>query len=87
MMATLSRFISKSGERGMPFYKMLRKTDGFQWDKQADTTFKELKDYLKHIPPLKPPNREDDLLLYVAATDEVVSTDLTVERTSEAGTA
>jgi hypothetical protein len=32
MMAALSRFISKSGERGMPFYKLLHKVDGFQWD-------------------------------------------------------
>jgi hypothetical protein len=30
MMAALSRFISKLGEWGMPFYKLLRKADGFQ---------------------------------------------------------
>jgi hypothetical protein len=29
MTATLSRFISKLRERGMPFYKLLRKADGF----------------------------------------------------------
>jgi hypothetical protein len=29
MMAALSRFISKLGERGMPFYRLLRKTYGF----------------------------------------------------------
>jgi hypothetical protein len=29
MMTTLSRFISKLGERGMPFYWLLRKVDGF----------------------------------------------------------
>jgi hypothetical protein len=29
MMAALSRFISKLGERGMPFYKLLQKADGF----------------------------------------------------------
>jgi hypothetical protein len=32
MMAALSRFISKLGERGMPFYRLLHKHDGFQWD-------------------------------------------------------
>jgi hypothetical protein len=32
MMATLSRFISMLGERGIPFYKLLQKVDGFQWD-------------------------------------------------------
>jgi hypothetical protein len=30
MMAALSRFISKLGERGMPFYKLLCKADEFQ---------------------------------------------------------
>jgi hypothetical protein len=30
MMAALSRFISKLGERGMPLYRLLRKVDGFQ---------------------------------------------------------
>jgi hypothetical protein len=31
MMAALGRFISKLGEHVMPFYKLLRKEDGFQW--------------------------------------------------------
>jgi hypothetical protein len=48
-MVALSRFISKSGERGMPFYKLLRKGEGFQWDDQALTTFIELKQYLKSL--------------------------------------
>jgi hypothetical protein len=45
-MAALSRLISKLGERGMPFYKLLRKADGFQWDDQAAVMFIELKQYL-----------------------------------------
>ena len=28
-LATLSRFISRLGERGMPLYKLLKKTDAF----------------------------------------------------------
>jgi hypothetical protein len=31
------------GERGMPFYKLLRKADGFQWDDQVTMAFIELK--------------------------------------------
>ena len=30
-MAVLSRFTSRLGERGMPFFKLLKKTDNFQW--------------------------------------------------------
>jgi hypothetical protein len=80
MMATLSRFISKLGECGMPLYRLLRKVDGFEWDDQAAAAFVELKQYLKSFPTLVPPKPNDLLLLYVAATDAVVSTVITVER-------
>jgi hypothetical protein len=80
MMTALSRFISKLGERDMPFYKLLRKADDFQWDEQATTAFIKLKQYLKALPTLVPPKPDDVLLLYVAATDTVVSTIIEVER-------
>jgi hypothetical protein len=85
MMAALNRFISKLREHGMPFYRLLHKADGFQWDDQAATAFVELKKYLKSLPTLVPPKPDDILLLYVAATDAVVSTVITIER-SEAVT-
>jgi hypothetical protein len=79
MMAAHSRFISKLGERGMPFYRLLRKADGFQWDDQSAAAFVELKKYLKSLPTLVPPKLDDVLLLYMAATDVVVSTVITIE--------
>jgi hypothetical protein len=79
MMAALNRFILKLGECGIPFYKLLRKADGFQWDDQEAAAFIELKQYLKSLPTLVPPKPEDVLLLYVTATDVVVSTIITVE--------
>jgi hypothetical protein len=80
MMVALSRFISKLDERGMPFYKLLRKTDGFQWDDQVAAAFVQFKQYLKLLPTLVPPWPEDVLLLYVAATNAVVSTLISMER-------
>jgi hypothetical protein len=80
MMAALSRFISKLGERGMPFYRLLCKVDGFQWDDQAVAVFVDLKQYLKSLPTLVPPKSDGVLLLYVATTDNVVSTIITIER-------
>jgi hypothetical protein len=80
MMTTLSRFISKLGECGMPFYRLLRKADGFQWDDQAATAFVELNQYLKSLLTLVPPKPDDLLLLYVAATDAVVCTVIIIER-------
>jgi hypothetical protein len=80
MMIALSRFISKLGECGMPFYKLLHKMDGFQWDDQATGAFIDLKQYLKSLPTLVPPKPDDVLLLYVAAINTVVSTVIAVEQ-------
>jgi hypothetical protein len=55
MMAALSRFISKLGEYGMSFYKLLRKAGEFQWDDQAAAAFVQLKQYMKLLPTLVPP--------------------------------
>jgi hypothetical protein len=59
MMATLIRFISKLGESGMPFNKLLRKANDFQWDDQMTTAFIELKQYLKSLPTLVLPKPDD----------------------------
>jgi hypothetical protein len=36
MMAALGRFISKLGEKGLPFFKLLKKSDKFKWTDEAD---------------------------------------------------
>jgi hypothetical protein len=80
MVTVLSQFISKLGVCGMPFYKLLCKANGFQWDDQAAVAFIELKQCLKSLPTLVPPQPDDILLLYVVATDAVVSTIIVIER-------
>jgi hypothetical protein len=42
-LATLSRFISKLGEKALPFYRLLRKTDNFTWIAEAQAMFDDLK--------------------------------------------
>jgi hypothetical protein len=79
MMAALSRFVFKLGEHGMPFYKLLRKVDGFQWNDQAAAVFVQLKQYLKSLSTLVPPRFEDITLLFVVATNVVVSIVISVE--------
>jgi hypothetical protein len=44
------------------------------------TAFIELKQYLKSLPILVPPNPDDVLILYVAATETIVSTVIAAER-------
>ncbi|KAL0355476.1 UNVERIFIED_CONTAM: hypothetical protein Sradi_3994500 [Sesamum radiatum] len=44
--AALSRFISKSAEKSLPFFKVLRKIRKFEWDVSSQQALEELKDYL-----------------------------------------
>jgi hypothetical protein len=45
-MAALSRFISQLAVTGLPFFKLLKKQDKFQWTQVAQEAFKVLKKYL-----------------------------------------
>jgi hypothetical protein len=67
------------GQCGMPFYKLLHKADGFQWDDQAAAVLVKLKQYLKSLTTMVPPQPDDILLRYMAATDAVVSTIIIME--------
>ena len=42
-MAALSRFISHLGEKGVPFFKLLKASEHFCWLEEADTAFEQLK--------------------------------------------
>jgi ribonuclease HI/transposase InsO family protein len=82
-LAALSRFISRLGERALPFFKMLRKAGPFSWTAEAEQAFEELKTYLTTLPVMVAPNPGEPLLLYIAATSEVVSMVLVAEREEE----
>jgi hypothetical protein len=56
-MAALSRFISRLGEKGLPFYKLLKKVDKFQWTSEAQEALDALKKFLTTPQVLKPPRR------------------------------
>src|ERR1700731_3762635 len=45
-MAALSRFISRLGDRGLPFFKQLRQHDRFKWSQESEEAFQNLKRYL-----------------------------------------
>jgi len=79
-LAALSRFISRLGEKALPLYRLMKKSDSFEWTAEAQAAFVELKALLFTQPVLAAPNEKEPLLLYIAATGQVVSTVLTVER-------
>jgi hypothetical protein len=82
-MAALNRFISRLGERGLLFFKLLKRQDKFQWTKEAERALQDLKQYLQSPPVLIAPLLEEDLLLYIAATTHVISSAIVIERSEE----
>ena len=78
-LAALSRFISCLGKRGLPLYRLLKKTDHFEWTSEAQEALDIVKQLLTKAPILVPPTDGDPLQLYIVATTQVVSTALVVE--------
>jgi hypothetical protein len=79
IMAVLGRFISKLGEKGLPFFKLLKKADKFVWDEEVQKAFESLKESLTTPPVMTPPVPGEMLLPYISTTTNVVSTVLVVE--------
>jgi hypothetical protein len=79
-MAALNRFISKLGEWGLPFFKLLKHQEKFVWTPEEDQALAQLKDFLSKPPVLTAPRKKEQLLVYLAATTHVVSTAIIVER-------
>jgi ribonuclease HI len=82
-LAALSRFISRLGEKGLPLYRLLKKHDRFSWTAEAQEALDKLKATLAHAPVLTPPQDGEPLYLYSAATTQVVSAVIVVERAEE----
>ncbi|KAK1695830.1 hypothetical protein QYE76_012527 [Lolium multiflorum] len=81
--AAISRFVSRLGEKALPLYKLLKKTDKFVWDEAADEALQELKNILSSPPILAAPAESEPMLLYMAATNKVISLVIVVVRKEE----
>jgi hypothetical protein len=79
-MAALGRFIARSGEKALPFFKLMKRTGKFEWTPEADKAFAELKRYLTSPPIMVAPESREPLLLYIAATPRTASAILVAER-------
>ena len=82
-LASLSRFISRLGEKALPLYRLMKKSDKFEWNDEAEAAFEELKALISTQPVLAAPVSKEPLLLYIASKGQVVSTMLTVEQEEE----
>ena len=78
-LAALSRFVARLGERGLPLYKLLKKPDTIVWTEEAQAALDCLKTLLSSPLVHVAPDPCEPFLLYLAATNHVVSAALVVE--------
>jgi hypothetical protein len=76
----LKPFYLTAWQKGLPFFKLLKASDKFVWSMEADAAFMQLKEFLTSPLVFTASQKDDVLLLYIAATDRVVSTVIVVER-------
>ncbi|GKA34191.1 reverse transcriptase domain-containing protein [Tanacetum coccineum] len=68
-LASLNRFLSKSVEKSLPFFKTLKKCtkkSDFQWTTKAKVAFKQIKKLISELPTLTAP------IIYLAAANETL---------------
>jgi hypothetical protein len=79
-LTALSHIMFCLGERGLPLYKMLKKSNSFRWTNETQKALEELKELITKLLILASPEPGETLLLYVAATIQVITAALVVER-------
>ena len=73
MLVALNRFISKFADCCRPFYQLLKKWKGFQWNEECDKAFQDLKEYLTRTPMLTALEPREDLFMYLSVFNHAVS--------------
>jgi hypothetical protein len=63
----------------MPLYWLMRKSETFEWTSEADDALASLKKFLSESPILAAPQTKEPMLMYITATNRVVSTVMVVE--------
>jgi hypothetical protein len=82
-LASLNRFISRSAEKSLPFFKVLKGSENFHWGPEQDKAFEELRQYLENLAVMTSPSPEAELLLYIVTSSCAVRTALVEERMVE----
>ena len=73
MLVALNQFISKFANRFRPFYQLLKKWKGFQWNKECEKAFLDLKEYVMQAPMLTTPEPREDLYMYLSVSKHAMS--------------
>lgn len=75
-LAALSRFLSRSAEKSLPFFKTLEgciDRKSFKWTTEANKAFEQMKQYIGALPTLTAPVAGETLIMYLAASKESIS--------------
>lgn len=78
MLTSLSRFVAKSAQHALPFFKLLRKETAFEWTDECETALTRLKRALSQPPILSRPDQGETLYLYLSVSSDAVSTVLII---------
>ncbi|CAL5202632.1 unnamed protein product [Lathyrus oleraceus] len=73
VLASLSRFIAKSAQHALPFFRLLRKEATFDWTDECEQALLHLKKVLSQPPVLSRPSEKETLYLYLSVATEAVS--------------
>ncbi|GJT42090.1 reverse transcriptase domain-containing protein [Tanacetum coccineum] len=82
-LASLNRFLAKSVEKSLPFFKTLKKCirkSDFLWTGEAEAAFRQMKEHIAKLPMLTAPKEQEELIIYLAASKEAISAVLITER-------
>ena len=82
-LASLNRLISRSAEKSLPFFKVLKGSENFHWGPEQFKAFEDLKKYLENLAVMASPTPGAELLLYIATSSSAVSAALVEERMIE----
>jgi len=73
MLTALSRFVAKSAQHALSFFKLLRKETRFEWTDECEAALKHLKETLSAPLVLSQPDQGEVLYLYLYVSSDVVS--------------
>nr|KYP74632.1 Retrovirus-related Pol polyprotein from transposon 17.6 [Cajanus cajan] len=79
-LVALSRFLPRLADKISPMTKLLRKASAFSWDEACEEAFTALRTTLSTPPILTRPNPSNMLLVYLAVSDEAISSVLVQEK-------
>nr|GEY10417.1 reverse transcriptase domain-containing protein [Tanacetum cinerariifolium] len=76
-LVSLNRFLAKSAEKSLPFFKTLKKCmkkSDFHWTAEAKEAFKQMKQLIAELRMLVAPMEKEELIVYLAAAKETITT-------------